>query len=119
MRGLILIEPFALGDDVRCPALDLAQHLGNASFRIGEAVPAFLAGRQSVRDLFLPILDGAHERRPDEFRAEQNEREERDGLHQQGKVDVHDDVLFSSLQAYRDQRITKSKQHRDTQPDDE
>ena len=83
-------EFLTLRNDVRGTRLGVDHHIGDAFFGVHQAMTTFFAGGQAVGDLLLPCLDRAHQRRPDEFRREQNEREKRDRLHQQRQVDVHD-----------------------------
>ena len=77
-------------DDLRSAGLGFGQHLGNAFFGVDQTMAAFLARGESVSNLLLAYFDRAHQRRPNEFRREQDEGKKRDRLHQQRQVDVHD-----------------------------
>jgi hypothetical protein len=89
LDGLVL-ELLALRDDLRGACLSIGQHLRDARLGLGEALAGFLAGGEPVRDLLLPVLDRAHQRRPDELGTEADEDGERNRLHQQRQVDIHD-----------------------------
>ena len=119
------LELLADRDDLRRARLGFRQHFRVALLRTGELAPALLAGREAVGDLLLARLDGAHQRRPDESRAEPDEEAERDGLHDQGQIEVHDRPSstkeFGPLgPTWHDgqQRVGEREEHREADADD-
>ena len=114
----------------RSPArlrLRLGQHRPRcASRRSARLLAALLAGGEAVGDLLLARLDRAHQRRPDELRREPDEGRERDRLHDQRQVDVHDAPPDCRVEPRRalalddgEQRVAEREQHREADADDE
>src|SRR6185295_8496700 len=83
------LELLADRDDFGGARLRLGQHFRVALLGLRELLAALLAGGEAIGDLLLPGLDGAHQRRPDETRAEPDEGRERDGLHDQRQIEIH------------------------------
>src|SRR5205814_3460450 len=62
-----------------------------------QVAPALLARGEAVGDLLLAPLDRTHQRRPDEFDREPDEKREGEGLRDQGEVEVHPSAPSSGL----------------------
>src|SRR2546425_628099 len=95
-------------EHLRLASLRRTDDLADALARLGELFvralarrlelpPALLARGQAVRDLLLALLDRAHQRRPDEFDHEPDEKREGEGLRDQREVEVHPSAPSSGL----------------------
>src|SRR5437870_8957969 len=100
--GLRLVEHLRLAslrrtDDLADALARRGELFVRAPARRLELPPALLARGQAVRDLLLALLDRAHQRRPDEFDREPDEKREGEGLRDQREVEVHPSAPSSGL----------------------
>ncbi|MNT54001.1 hypothetical protein D3C72_1911310 [compost metagenome] len=103
-------------DDLSTAFLGLLNDFGCLSFRFAQLLTRFILGQlqvascsvgsvQSIRDLLLTFLQCRDDRRPHELHAEQHKNEERNGLTNQGCINVHANtslVLCPSHQTTRE-----------------
>src|SRR5436190_12076889 len=100
--GLRLVEHlrvalFRRTDDLADALARPSELLVRALARSLQVAPALLARGEAVGDLLLAPLDRTHQRRPDEFDREPDEKREGEGLRDQGEVEVHPSAPSSGL----------------------
>ncbi len=129
-------------DDLASPLMRLLQDfaglrpsLTEHRLRLGLALLkrllASLGGSQTLRDPLLPLLDGVHQRRPDELPGEPDQDREEDQLTEEGGVDAHvrdsrgrlpragiRPIASAALQG-AEQRVGEGEEQRDRKTDDE
>jgi hypothetical protein len=87
-------------DDLVTAFLGLLNDLGCLCFGFAQLLTHFLVGQlqvtsctagsvQAIRDLLLTFVQSRNDRRPHELHAEQHKNEERNGLANQGCINVH------------------------------
>src|SRR5690606_33298160 len=76
-------------DDLVGLAARFAHDLVDLVLRLRQILLAAISGGEAFSDLLLALLDGLHQRRPDELDGDPDEDRERDHLTQQGDIDVH------------------------------
>ena len=84
-----------LVDDRRSLFARLGDDAIGLGLRLVEALLAAFCGCQPVRDLFLTILDGGHDRWPDELHAEPDKHDHRDRLADEGHMNIQVMLLTS------------------------
>ena len=79
-----------------CLILDSLHFNGHLVLGGSQITLRLVSGAQAVCNALLPFRQGSRQRRPDELHAEEHKERKRNGLPQQGQINVHTNTSFGS-----------------------